>query len=258
MSSFAAELREPPTRSGPRSLAHPVRARDRRRHAPEAAFRRYVRQDYLFLIDYGRLLSLGAARAPRLAGCGASRRSPSRCWRPRWTCTARTPSAGGSPPTSSSPSARRRRPTRTATSCCARRRWATSPSSRPALAPCMWGYAEIGTGLRRARAPRSRGLRGVDRHVRVATSSAAARAWARALVDDAARGHRRSTAGADARGVPASSEHELAFWDERVQRRRRSTRASPPRSVSARRRSARAAPARTCARCGARRAGRRA
>ena len=33
----------------------------------EAAFRFYIRQDYLFLIDYGRLLSLGAARAPRLA-----------------------------------------------------------------------------------------------------------------------------------------------------------------------------------------------
>ena len=32
----------------------------------EAAFRFYIRQDYLFLIDYGRLLSLGAARAPRL------------------------------------------------------------------------------------------------------------------------------------------------------------------------------------------------
>ena len=30
-------------------------------------FRFYVRQDYLFLIDYGRLLALGAARAPRLA-----------------------------------------------------------------------------------------------------------------------------------------------------------------------------------------------
>jgi thiaminase len=33
----------------------------------EAAFRFYIRQDYLFLIDYGRLLSLGAARAPRLS-----------------------------------------------------------------------------------------------------------------------------------------------------------------------------------------------
>lgn len=29
-------------------------------------FRFYVRQDYLFLIDYGRLLALGCARAPRL------------------------------------------------------------------------------------------------------------------------------------------------------------------------------------------------
>ena len=33
----------------------------------DAAFRFYIRQDYLFLIDYGRLLSLGAARAPRLS-----------------------------------------------------------------------------------------------------------------------------------------------------------------------------------------------
>jgi TENA/THI-4/PQQC family len=31
------------------------------------AFARYVRQDYLFLIDYARLLALGAARAPDLA-----------------------------------------------------------------------------------------------------------------------------------------------------------------------------------------------
>jgi TENA/THI-4/PQQC family len=29
-------------------------------------FRHYVRQDYLFLIDYARLLALGCARAPRL------------------------------------------------------------------------------------------------------------------------------------------------------------------------------------------------
>ena len=34
---------------------------------PEERFRFYVRQDYVFLIDYGRLLALGAARAPRLA-----------------------------------------------------------------------------------------------------------------------------------------------------------------------------------------------
>src|SRR5215210_7051608 len=34
---------------------------------PVAQFERYVRQDYVFLIDYGRLLALGAARAPDLA-----------------------------------------------------------------------------------------------------------------------------------------------------------------------------------------------
>ena len=43
-----------------------LRARDRRRVAARGPFRFYIRQDYLFLIDYGRLLSLAAARAPRL------------------------------------------------------------------------------------------------------------------------------------------------------------------------------------------------
>jgi thiaminase/transcriptional activator TenA len=33
---------------------------------PEDAFCFYVRHDYLFLINYGRLLALAAARAPRL------------------------------------------------------------------------------------------------------------------------------------------------------------------------------------------------
>jgi thiaminase/transcriptional activator TenA len=35
-----------------------------------AKFRHYVRQDYLFLIDYARLLALGCARAPRLDEMG--------------------------------------------------------------------------------------------------------------------------------------------------------------------------------------------
>jgi thiaminase len=33
---------------------------------PVERFARYVRQDYLFLIEYARLLALGAARAPDL------------------------------------------------------------------------------------------------------------------------------------------------------------------------------------------------
>ena len=50
----------------------------------EERFRFYVRQDYRFLIDYGRLLSLGAARAPRLAEMRRfAALCASRCWRPR-------------------------------------------------------------------------------------------------------------------------------------------------------------------------------
>ena len=60
----------------------------------EAAFAFYIRQDYLFLIDYGRLLSLGAARAPRLEWMRRFAGLARRCSRPRWPCTASSPPAG--------------------------------------------------------------------------------------------------------------------------------------------------------------------
>ena len=64
--SFSDELRAESADVWEASLEHPFVRGIGDGSLPEDRFRFYVRQDYLFLIDYGRLLALGAARAPRL------------------------------------------------------------------------------------------------------------------------------------------------------------------------------------------------
>ena len=56
--SFSAELREAAAPVWERHVAHPFVAGIGDGSLPEDKFRFYVRQDYLFLIDYGRLLAL--------------------------------------------------------------------------------------------------------------------------------------------------------------------------------------------------------
>src|ERR687896_305929 len=65
--SFAAELRVGADDVWEAQHAHPFVRGIGDATLPEERFRFYVRQDYRFLIEYGRLLALGAARAPRLA-----------------------------------------------------------------------------------------------------------------------------------------------------------------------------------------------
>ena len=63
--SFSAELREAAAPVWKAQLEHPFVRGIGDGTLPEDRFRFYVRQDYLFLIDYGRLLAL--ARRPRAA-----------------------------------------------------------------------------------------------------------------------------------------------------------------------------------------------
>ena len=66
MNSVSSALRAAAAPVWDASLAHPFVRGLGDGTLDEAAFQRYIRQDYRFLIDYGRLLSLGAARAPRV------------------------------------------------------------------------------------------------------------------------------------------------------------------------------------------------
>jgi thiaminase/transcriptional activator TenA len=179
---------------------------------PVERFERYVRQDYVFLIDYGRLLALGAARAPdletmrRFAGLTQAilgeemelhrafarefgideaeleAEEPAPVTRAYIDFLLRTAALGD------------------------------FAELAAALLPCMWGYAEIGERLAREPAPPDpRYAKWIATYADPEFRELAA--WCRALVDrlgaeagDAERARMR-------RAFLVCSEHELAFWD---------------------------------------------
>jgi thiaminase/transcriptional activator TenA len=173
---------------------------------PEEAFRFYVRQDYLFLIDYGRLLALGAARAPRLA------------WMRRFAVLAQSVletemalhrEFAASWGISAEELERERPAPATAAYCDFLLRTAALgdfAELTAALAPCMWGYAEVGAALAAA-APAERYREWIDMYASEEFAELAG--WARELVDATGESgdHERMRA-----AFVTSSEHELAFW----------------------------------------------
>ncbi len=178
----------------------------------EARFRFYVRQDYVFLVDYGRLLSLGAARAPRLqdmrrlAGLAQAVLETEMAlhtgFAEHWGISLAELEAEPRAPA-------------TAGYCDFLLRTAALGDFAElvaALLPCMWGYAEIGERLAAAGAPDHPGYAAwIATYADPEFQELAA--WARDLVDRAGAG-----AGPAARArmhatFRASSEHELAFWE---------------------------------------------
>jgi thiaminase (transcriptional activator TenA) len=178
----------------------------------EARFRFYIRQDYRFLIDYGRLLALGTARAPRVAemrrfaGLSQSVLETEMAlhvgFAQRWGIAT---DALETEPAAPSTAAYTDFLLRTAA-------LGDYAELVAALLPCMWGYAEIGERLAAA---------GMPDHARYTAWIAmyadaefqALAAWARELTDAAGAD---AGPGAVARmhaAFRASSEHELAFWE---------------------------------------------
>jgi thiaminase/transcriptional activator TenA len=178
----------------------------------EARFRFYVRQDHRFLIDYGRLLALGVARAPRVAEMrrfAALSQSVLETemalhvgFAERWGIAAEQLEA------------ERPAPATAAYTDFLLRTAALGDYADlvAALLPCMWGYAEIGARLASAGVPSHAGYAAW-----IATYAdpefQALAAWARELTDAAG-----ADAGPAARermhaAFRASSEHELAFWE---------------------------------------------
>jgi thiaminase/transcriptional activator TenA len=210
--SLAAELREAAADVWAAQQAHPFVRGIGDGTLAEERFRFYVRQDYVFLIDYGRLLALGAARAPglqdmrRLATLAQAVLETEMTlhtgFAERWGVAAAELEA--EPPAPA-----------TAAYCDFLLRTAALgdfAELTAALLPCMWGYAEIGERLAAAGVPGHAGYAAWIATYADPEFQSLAR-WARELTDAAA-----VDAGADAvarmhAAFRTSSELELAFWE---------------------------------------------
>jgi len=167
----------------------------------EAAFRFYIRQDYLYLIDYGRLLALGAARAPRLSwmrryaglahGVLETEMALHREFAARWGVADLEDE-----PVAPATSAYCNFLLRTAS-------LGDFAELAAAVLPCMWTYAEIGRELA-ATATSDRYREWIDMYASAEFAELAD--WARSVVDEV-----------DGPGMAAAFEtscaHEVAFWE---------------------------------------------
>jgi len=179
---------------------------------PEDVFRHYVRQDYVFLVDYGRLLALGCARAPELATMRrfaeltqailVTEMDLHRSFAAEWGIDAgeleREPAT----------------PTTAAYTDFLLRTAALGDFAElvAALLPCMWGYAEIGERLAAAGAPAYAGYaRWIATYADPEFQALAD--WCRALAADLGAGLDEAGRARMQRAFVASSRHELAFWE---------------------------------------------
>jgi len=175
----------------------------------EERFRHYVGQDYLFLIEYGRLLALASARAPRLEleqrfaelarATLIEEMALHRAYAAEW---------GISPQ-----ALERERPTATTraytdfllrTACLG-----DFAELVAALLPCMWGYSEIGRRLaEQGRPSHALYARWIDVYADPEFGRLAD--WCREVCDEAAEAGDRDRM---LEAFLVSSRHELAFWD---------------------------------------------
>ena len=197
----SSELRSAASSVWDAAVAHPFVRGLEDGSLDEAAFAFYIRQDYLFLFDYGRLLSLGAARAPRLEWMRRFARLASsvletemalhREFAARWGVT--------------DLEAVQVEPA-TAAYCNFLLRTASLgdfSELAAAVLPCMWSYAEIGATLN---ATSDRYREWIDMYASEEFGELAA--WARSVVDEVDGDGARMEA-----AFTASCSHELRFWD---------------------------------------------
>ena len=205
MTSVSSALRAAAAPVWDASLAHPFVRGLGDGTLDEAAFRYYIRQDYRFLIDYARLLSLGAARAPRVewmrrfAGLASSvletEMALHREFAGRWGVSiAELESERAAPATAAYADFLLRVAS-----------LGDFGELCAAVAPCMWGYAEIGTALA-ASATSDRYAEWIAMYA--STEFGELAAWSRSLLDEVDGDMERMTA-----AFVTSSEHELRFWD---------------------------------------------
>jgi len=174
-------------------------------------FRFFVRQDYLFLIEYARLLALGTARAPDLATMTtfaeltrailATEMDLHRSYADEFGITAADLEAETVAPT-----------TRAYTDFLVRTA-STGDFTElvAALLPCMWGYHEVACELAaQGPSPEPRYARWVDMYVSEEFAELAV--WCRSLTDRLAFGLPPATLDRMRDAFLTSSRYELAFW----------------------------------------------
>ena len=175
-------------------------------------FERWVRQDYLFLIDYCRLFALAAARAPDLAtlrrfaellqATAVTEMDLHRSYAAEFGISAEELEDEEPSPV-----------TRAYTDFLLRTAALGDYAElAAALLPCMWGFSEIGQRLaERGRPADPRCAAWIDAYASAEFAELAV--WCRALVDELAAGAGPATRARMREAFLASSRHELAFWD---------------------------------------------
>jgi thiaminase (transcriptional activator TenA) len=179
---------------------------------PVERFAHYVRQDYVFLVEYARMLALGAARAPDLA---TMRRFADLAQAilgeemELHRAFARSFGISEAELEAESPAAT----TQAYTDFLVRTAALGELSElAAALLPCMWGYAELGQRLAADGLPADpRYARWIETYA--APEFEALAAWCRGLVD--ALGERTDDEGRArmTRAFLTCSRYELAFWE---------------------------------------------
>jgi thiaminase/transcriptional activator TenA len=209
--SVSAELRAAAAEVWDAQHAHPFVRGIGDGTLDEERFRFYVRQDYLFLIDYGRLLALGAARAPgvaemrRFAGLAQGVLETEMAlhvgFAQRWGISAAELESEPLAPA-------------TRGYCDFLLRTAALGDFAElcaALLPCMWGYAEIGSALATAGPPDHPGYTAWIATYADPEFQALAQ-WARELTDGAGVDAGPAALARMHAAFRTSSELELAFW----------------------------------------------
>ena len=176
-------------------------------------FRFYIRQDYLFLIDYGRLLAVACARAPRLelmerfADLAQSTLRTEmelhRAYAAEWGISLAQLEA-------EQPQAATRAYTDFLLRTAALGDFAELVA---ALLPCMWGYSELGQRLaQQPPPPEPRYARWIEMYS--GEEFARLAGWCREVCDEAAAGAAEDGRQRMREAFLASSRHELDFWEQ--------------------------------------------
>ncbi|MCA1681042.1 MAG: thiaminase II [Actinobacteria bacterium] len=180
----------------------------------------WLRQDYLFLVEYGRVLALAAARSPDLATMRrfaelahetlASEMDLHRSYCAKLGISVETLESEQMAPT-----------TQAYTDFLVRTAALGDFSELvAALLPCMWGYSEVGRRLvERGRGADRRYGAWIDMYASDAFADLAR--WCRGLVDVVGEGVGAQARGAMSRAFLTSSRYELAFWGMALKTRSR-------------------------------------